>query len=71
MLQGNINPIVDQANPADFIHLFTECPEHLEEFLEYLLQVCTLIIVILSLPWTLYAYEVFKEVAGINSMVIY
>lgn len=50
MLQGNINPIVDQANPADFIHLFTECPEHLEEFLEYLLQVCTLIIVILSLP---------------------
>ncbi|XP_026290082.1 vacuolar protein sorting-associated protein 11 homolog [Frankliniella occidentalis] len=38
MLQGNINPLVDRANPADFIHLFTECPKHLEEFLEYLLQ---------------------------------
>lgn len=38
MLQGNINPLVDHANPADFIHLFTECPEHLEEFLEYLLE---------------------------------
>lgn len=39
MLQGSINPLVDRANPADFIHLFTECQEHLEEFLEYLLQV--------------------------------
>ncbi|KAK3910483.1 Vacuolar protein sorting-associated protein 11-like protein [Frankliniella fusca] len=38
MLQGHINPFVDRANPADFIHLFTECPEHLEEFLEYLLK---------------------------------
>lgn len=38
MLQGNVNPTIDRANPADFIHLFTECPQHLEEFLEYLLQ---------------------------------
>lgn len=39
MLQGITIPLVDRANPADFIHLFTECPQHLEEFLEYLLQV--------------------------------
>ncbi|XP_034252535.1 vacuolar protein sorting-associated protein 11 homolog [Thrips palmi] len=38
MLQGISSPFVDRANPADFIHLFTECPQHLEEFLEYLLQ---------------------------------